>query len=110
MKKQIEFDFAKWGQKGISIKYNKIHDVSAIMKSSIQYLYVIEYIGYFSLGKKNLACADRCDLVMYEEVKPREFWVNVYEDGFSFLYDRKAEAYLCLDIGGKTIKLVEVIE
>lgn len=109
MKKQIDFDFAKWGQEGISIKYNKIHDVVAIMKSTLQFTYVIEHRIDNSLGVKAIH-TDKCDLTMFEEVKPREFWVNVYGDGFSFLYDTKSEAIQCLDIGGKTIKLVEVIE
>ena len=82
MKKQIDFDFTK---------------------SSNYYYGMVNGTTCFNVTKSYLT--------MYEEVKPREFWVNVYGDAYSkFCYDTKEQAQEYLAKGGKAIKLVEVIE
>ena len=104
MKKQIEFDFSKWGQEGISVETDT-YNMATLHKNPINNLYYgVDEDGDLNSGKAT-------EFKMYEEVKPQEFWVNVYGDAYSYtFYHSKEQAQEYLAKGGKTIKLVEVIE
>jgi len=70
MKKQIDFDFAKWGQEGISVEYNR---------KTILTLHINPFNNeyYYGIINENLAfIAPATPLTMFEEVKPREFWAQ----------------------------------
>ena len=88
MKKQIEFDFSKWGQEGISVKTDM--EVLNLYKNDIlnNFYYGIDINGVvFSLPEKHLK--------MYQETKPREIWVNEQQDAifhYSKVFASKKEA------------------
>jgi hypothetical protein len=100
-KTEIDFDFAKWGQEGISVELNsseviKIHEY---IDSAV--LYGVNLKGAFLDKKENFK--------MFEEVKPREFWVNVSQDEIK-IYESAKEAAFFLRENSQTIKVREVIE
>tara|TARA_R110000868_G_scaffold23387_1_gene94392 strand:- start:430 stop:753 length:324 start_codon:yes stop_codon:yes gene_type:complete len=107
MKKQIDFDFSKWGQEGISVVIDGV-PVAELHQNKIKGLiYGIDSIGlvFNRQGK---------DLKMFEEVKPREFWANVYRNRKPvFIHETKEDAAFASSSSPdfvKIIKLVEVIE
>jgi hypothetical protein len=105
MKKQIDFDFTKWGQEGVSVECYKEEILSLHInpKSSNYYYGMVNGTTCFNVTKSYLT--------MYEEVKPREFWVIMYGNKSSRLfYDTKEQAQKYLVGGGIIIKVVEVIE
>jgi len=75
MKKEIIFDFAKWGQEGISVNVNG-QEVLTIHKNPHCPDYFYGMMGP-TLMFNNVIQA----FTMFEEVKTREFWVNVYNGG-----------------------------
>ncbi len=106
-KTEIDFDFAKWGQEGISVIIQTKSIITLYQNSVI----TNRFYGLFEDGGAFVALD--LDIHMFEEVKPREFWVNEYDDGsFGVARISKEEAESRRVIGGDTklIKLVEVIE
>lgn len=109
MKKEIEFDFAKWGQEGISVETNGTPVITLHVNPHCNSYF------YGMLGPTYMFNNAISTFKMFEEVKPREFWVNEYEDGsFGQAWLDKEEADKSR-IGGidgvaKLIKLVEVID
>ena len=104
-KQQIEFDFSKWGQEGISVDDICGRLVIRLYENPIKdEFYGVAHDGsVFALPKQKFT--------MYQEVKPREIWVNEYYDFFGKGYHTKKEAMdrkasSCI----RTIKFVEVIE
>lgn len=80
MKKEIEFDFAKWGQEDVIALDQDGNDVLNIieLKQPINgWVLIVEING------KSPMCINRIGMnqnggitiKMFEEVKPREFWV-----------------------------------
>lgn len=122
MKKEIEFDFAKWGQEDVIALDQDGNDVLNIieLKQPINgWVLIVEING------KSPMCINRIGMnqnggitiKMFEEVKPREFWVNVYENGtIGPLWSCKKLANNRLlkddNMGGKgqTIKVMEVLD
>lgn len=107
MKKEITFDFAKWGQEGISVidKDNNI-DVCTLHKSPF-----VLNTYYGLLDNESTYHLSVTDLTMFEEVKPREFWVNVTGKGDIYIYKDFASAdSQCGDWTTETIKVREVLE
>lgn len=88
MKKQIEFDFGKWVQEGISVK-SWDDSVVALHKhpNKEDLYYGISEHGCFICTPK--------ELTMYQEEKPREIWVNEQESAgfhYSKVFSSKEEA------------------
>jgi len=116
MKKQIEFDFAKWGQEGISVEKN-YNEVVSMMKAADGVTLCCE-IKINNGTSTQLAFVSRCNLTMLEEVKPREFYVNVYENFSCNIYKHQEEAEVGLSrskintpsVKGETIKVREILE
>lgn len=107
MKREIIFDFSKWGQEGISVETDTYNMVTLHKNPINNLFYGVDEDGDLNSGKAT-------EFKMYEEVKPREFWVNVYSDKTSqFIHFSKQEASIAKSDTHnfvKTIKLVEVIE
>jgi hypothetical protein len=74
MKKEIEFDFAKWGQEGISVKSDGLIAVAMHQNNIKGLIYGIDSKGIVFHREAK-------DFTMFEEVKPREYYMNVYKDG-----------------------------
>lgn len=105
MKKQIDFDFDKWGQEGISVEIDRVKVLKMHQNNILGLIYGIDSLGLVFNRKAK-------DLIMYEEVKPWEFWVNVYEEDTIFCaHETKEKALENRTINScGTIKVVEVIE
>jgi hypothetical protein len=103
MKKQIEFDFAKWGQDGISVEWygQKVLSMHINPTSSAYYYGMVNGTTCFNTTQSNLT--------MFEEVNPREFWVNVYNNGNGYCYNSQSIAKQALADNGQTIKVREVL-
>lgn len=105
MKKEIDFDFTKWGQDGISVDDHMGRLIIKLHENPIK----DEFYGIshddctFALPKNKFK--------MFEEVKPREFWVNVYKDSASYVHTSKEDAEISKFIDCiETIKVVEVLD
>ena len=88
-KQQIEFDFSKWGQEGISVKLPSSNHAVTLHKSPLgdNSYYGISTDNYtFHISEKNIK--------MYQEAKPREIWVNEYPENktTNVFWDTKEEA------------------
>ena len=103
MKKEIEFDFAKWGQEGISVIIQTKSIITLYQNSVI----TNRFYGLFEDGGAFVALD--LDIHMFEEFKPREFWVNVSQDEIK-IYESAKEAAFFLRENSQTIKVREVIE
>jgi hypothetical protein len=66
------------------------------------------YYGYYENG--DLFSTINTALRMYEEVKPREWFMNVSKSGNKYIYDDFATATSCCAIGAETIKVREVLD
>jgi len=107
MKKEIEFDFAKWGQEGISVEINGAK-IATLHKHT---LIPDAYYGIFDSSSFNTFCLYGNNFKMFEEVKPREFWVNITNKDNIYIYNDFASADAqCGDWTVETIKVREVIE
>jgi len=112
MKKQIEFDFAKWGQEGISVTVNG-KNVITLHKNPNHANYFYGMTGPTLMFNNSGPC-----FTMFEEVKPREFWVNVYENRSVGIYETEQSAIEAFNssrkyapkINGQTIKVREVLD
>lgn len=105
MKKQIEFDFAKWGQEGISV-FDKDNNISVCTLHTSPFV-LNTYYGL--LDNERPYHLSGTDLTMFEEVKPREFWVNITPKGYLYLYNDSKTAEENSVNYGKTIKVREVL-
>lgn len=89
MKKQIEFDFFKWGQEGISVEIEGVKVLGLHQNPTNTY-------DYYGIDSKGLTfIRNKIELRMYQEIKPREIWVNEQEGGvfhYSKVFSSKAEA------------------
>ena len=110
MKKQIEFDFAKWGQDGISVNTHCIENVATLYKNPFKKdtFYGVSISGI-------VYSVYITDLTMYQEVKPREIYVNEPRHGlhssqscFNSLEFAKNNYSEFDHI--RTVKFIEVIE
>lgn len=73
MKKQIEFDFSKWGQEGITVNSGESQMITLHQNPN-------HPTYYYGLDLSSNACSyHKSKLTMYQEVKPREIWVNEYK-------------------------------
>ena len=104
--KQIEFDFSKWGQERI-IVYNETDKMITLHKNPISsdLYYGVDEEGYTYSGLI-------IKFTMYEEIKPREIWVNEFSSGTYLMkaYHTKAEAESNQTGAIGQIKFIEVIE
>lgn len=111
MKKQIEFDFEKWGQDGISVYIDDVQ-MATLHKNPFM------LNSYYGISAKNGEDIMWCNnsttytIKMYQEVKPREIWVNEYKNGLgSFSYLSKEDARKCSASNCiRQVKFIEVIE
>jgi hypothetical protein len=103
MKKEIEFDFAKWGQEGISIYGDKTKMLTFHKNPTNDLFYGVDEDGY-------LICDKQPEFKMFEEIKPREFWGNVYDNGNFVIHPTQERALQCLEKSGETIKVREVLD
>jgi hypothetical protein len=124
MKKEIEFDFAKWGQEGVITldnKGNAVLNLWAISKPTNEWIYIVEIDNNrmpFYLNKNGANMHSGCIIKMFEEVKPREFWVNIYQGGSINIYESELNARGAYEssmrfapkIKGETIKVREVLD
>lgn len=106
MKEQIEFDFSKWGQPGITVEIVNI-------KYNIATLHQIpnntdRFYGVYTNGQTFDWHKDF--LFMYYEQIPREFYINVYQMDSMSVYNTIDKAKMHCTEFGKTIKVREVIE
>lgn len=111
MKRKIEFNFSKWGKEGVTVEPSwpeKAYAVSVHVNPVNGQIY-----GVFNNG--SLFVSNEDDLVMYEEVKPREIWVNEYPQPIgifkSSIWNDERSAALntnadCI----RQVKFIEVIE
>ena len=76
-KKQIPFNFELWGTEGISVDDIMGRLVIKLHENPIR----DDFYGIVHDGSP-FACKD-INLIMYQEVKPREIWVNEYTIGLS---------------------------
>lgn len=108
MKKvKIDFDFEKWGQEGISVIIQS-EDIIKLHQNPIKNIW---FYGLFKNGN-NFVCL-YTDLTMYQEVKPREIWVNEFHDTLSaVIHTNKKSAISCKDFDGynKSVKFREVLD
>ena len=110
MKKvKIDFDFSKWGQEGISVyHYNtKVLTLHKHFNPDEDYYYGISETNLFGTSSKHL--------YMYQEIKPREIWVNEYPNNLRayVFWDTKEDAetkLLNYTTPLKTIKFREVLD
>jgi hypothetical protein len=112
MKREIEFNFAKWGQDGVVVQSENGHFVFDMHHNKISNY----YYGYYENG--DLFSTINTALRMYEEVKPREFWMNLYSNGMIAILDSKEQAedvgrsfvFVNPDKRVETIKVIEVLD
>lgn len=113
MKKQkIDFDFSKWGQEGISVEYkgNRVQTLHQHPnENAYQYYYGVDCFNNFFV-----TYLSQLDLIMYQEIKPREIWVNEQEGGgfhYSKVFSSKegAESQK-LPFVIRTVKFREVLD
>ena len=109
MKKQkIPFDFSKFGQEGISVDYLEESVIALHKHPNEEDLYYGIFENGCFIGLPN-------ELKMYQEIKPREIWVNEYTNGLSatcMWYDSEKEAAECKSATHyvKSIKFREVLD
>ena len=86
MRKRIEFDFNKWGQDGIEVEYKEYNIITlhSHPNAKSNTFYGISEMGFFD--------AKREQLVMYEDKKPREIWINEYPFEYRAFYISEKEA------------------
>lgn len=110
MKKvKIDFDFSKWGQEGISVIIDS-KNVFVIHKNPIKTTW---YYGLYENGFAFFCLVG--DITMYQEIKPREIWVNEYPNNQRayVFWDTKEDAetkLLNCATPLRTIKFREVLE
>jgi hypothetical protein len=112
MKREIEFNFAKWGQDGVVVQSENSHFVAEMHLNKISGT----YYGYYENGMYFTTI--NTALRMYEEVKPREFWMNLYSNGLIAILDSKEQAddvgrsfvFVNPDKRVETIKVREVLD
>jgi hypothetical protein len=105
MKREITFDFAKWGQEGI-VAYTRLEfQIVTLFENPLK---KDEYYGVSEQG--NVFCLESKNINMFEEVKPREFWVNVYSNDSGYCYATEGIARQALADNGQTIKVREVLD
>ena len=102
-KTEIDFDFAKWGQEGISVIIQTKSIITLYQNSVI----TNRFYGLFEDGGAFVALD--LDIHMFEEVKPREFWVNIRQDEIT-IYKTKKESEFFLRENSQTIKVREVLD
>lgn len=106
-KQQIEFDFSKWGQEGISVQKDQC-EVIQLHKHKIEgRVYGLVKVGF----SFNIFECNEDKVIMYQEIIPREIWVNEYPTKLGRCYDTKelAENMKSLDYI-RTIKFIEVLD
>jgi hypothetical protein len=112
-KREIEFDFAKWGQDGVIILTDKGNEMLTFHKKpkSDSLFYGVDEYGYLQSG-------DKTAFKMFEDIKPREFWMNLYSNGMIAILDSKEQAddvgrsfiFVNPDKRVETIKVREVLD
>ncbi len=104
MKKEIEFDFTKWGQDGISVDDTMGRLVIKLHENPIKdEFYGITHDGSTFAMHKN-------KFIMFQEVKPREFWVNIHKHGTPVFYYTEETAKSFATDNVTTIKVREVLD
>lgn len=104
-KQQIPFDFSKWGQDGITC----VFEDSPILTLHLNLRNQLNYYGITESGTPFHTYVS--SIKMYQEIKPREIWVNEYPRHFGNTYNTKEEAEKyktssCV----RTIKFREVLD
>jgi len=107
MKEQIEFDFSKWGQPGITVQFKGSNGLGFLKLHQ----HPINKDGYYGLTTNGHPfSSDVKNLQMYYEQIPREVYINVYPDTMSGPYLNFDQAKLNCNLDGKTTTFREVIE
>ena len=86
MKRLIDFDFSKWGQDGINVEVNGSKVAELHKHNTAKDVYFGHYGGF------QIFCLYSNNFIMYQEIKPREFWINEYEDRVGMPYESKSDA------------------
>jgi len=107
-RKSIPFNFELWGQEDIKI-YDEDNEVLLIhLHPSTK-----SYYGVYKDGTNFFGCIED-SLTMYQEVKPREIWVNEYTIGLSDTHYPTKELAIKYAANTSTeirqIKFIEVID
>jgi hypothetical protein len=107
MKKQIEFDFEKFGQENVTAFIDGV-EILTVHKFPSSYP-----DRYYGLDVKGMTYdRHKSKLVMVQKIKPREIWLNEYPDGFigsAHLSKEKAINFK-LSTCIATIKFIEVLD
>lgn len=110
-RKEIPFNFELWGKEdNIMILFGQF-EVANIMKSTTDDVFCVEYKHLD--GSNRLAFISQNDLTMYQEVKPREIYLNEFEGRFQgrTYYPSKGDANDNVSFGGtRQVKFIEVLE
>ena len=104
-RQQIDFDFSKWGQEGISVILPSRNHAVTLHKSPLgdnSYYGISNDTYTFHVNVNNLK--------MYEEIKPREIWVNEYSTGFGIMHFTEKDAIQQRDKARTFVKLVKFRE
>ena len=103
MKTEIEFDFNRFGEDGISVEVNGAK-IATLHKHT---LIPDAYYGIYDSSSFNAFCLYGNNFKMFHEVKPREIWLNG-EIKRGFCYSSKEDA---INNGAlNAIKFVEVLD
>ena len=123
--KQIEFNEELIGKEGIVINFRKPDAVPPEVfvsehrkAAGLYYIYAIDANGVFynvsKRGKYIEGQDNNEDLLMYQEVESRVFYVNEYEEGLGLLCHKEEDVLSARQFNPngyiRTIKLVEEIE
>lgn len=108
MKKiNIEFDFEKFGQEGVTAFIDGVEIISA-------HKFPFDYPDrYYGIDQRGMTYdRHKSKLVMYQEIKPREIWVNEYPAGFTGSVHLSKEKAISCRIASftTTIKFREVLD
>lgn len=106
MKKQIDFDFEKFGQKGVTAFIDGV-EIETIHKFPVGYP-----DRYYGIDVRGMTYdRHKSRIKMYQEIKPREWWLNEYENRVGQPYDSQSEGYKNRAGGFKRqIKVREVLD
>jgi len=109
MKKQIDFDFSKWGQPGITVTFGGTN-----VKMQTLHQHPTDKDNYYGITESGSALRSDVDrLTMYYEQIPREFYMSIYDNGATgCLYNTFDECFAKrnVHVKGRVVKVREVLD